>query len=38
METVGWQQQGVGSELEWTESWSVGLLSGPGLGLETEMS
>lgn len=26
------------SELEWTESRSVGLLPGPGLGLETEVS
>lgn len=26
------------SELEWTESWSVGLLSGPGLGLKAEVS
>lgn len=26
------------SELEWTESWSIGLLSGPGLGLKAEVS
>lgn len=26
------------SELEWTESGSVGLLPGPGLGLEAEVS